>query len=96
MKHAVGHRLDMRFLNGPTSLPALLSCDLSRKGVEVGPLCKGMLAFPYSLYRKTGANPHRPEESVEIRHTFPTRVCSKETLLTIMPPCSLLLRQRIL
>lgn len=52
----------MRFLNGPTSLPALLSCDLARKGVEVGPLCKGMLAFPYSLYRKTGANPHRPEE----------------------------------
>lgn len=52
----------MRFLNGPTSLPALLSCDFARKGVEVGPLCKGMLAFPYSLYRKTGANPHRPEE----------------------------------
>lgn len=47
----------MRFLNGPTSLPALLSCDLARKGVEVGPLCKGMLAFPYSLYRKTGAKP---------------------------------------
>lgn len=72
---------------------ALLSGDLARKGVGVGPLWKGMLACLCSLYRKAGANPHQPEESVEIRPTFPTRECSVETVLTTMPPCSVLLCQ---
>lgn len=73
--------------------PPLLSSDFARKGVGVRPLCRGMLACLYRLYRKAGANPHQLEESGEIRATFLTRECSVETVLTTMPPCSLLLCQ---